>query len=194
QLFNLTAEYKAASFDLISSTSYDDRTIDSTSDESFFGEGVSSFFVNPPVPAVDAPTANVLRSGVHDFAQEVRIASTGWKHWRGQAGIFFERQGRDQWQNFPDKGFDALWGGNSLDVGAFTTDTEFSGQTSAITRQTALFGELTYSPNERVDLTLGARYFEWRQSFDLYFAGLFGVNPATGAPLTVNGSSKESGT
>jgi len=194
QILNLTAEYKAASFDFISSTSYDDRTIDSTTDQSFFGEGISSFFTSPPVPAVDIPTANVLRNGIHDFAQELRIASTAWKKWKGQAGIFYEHQGRDQWQNFPSKGFDALWGGNSLDVGAFTTDTFFSGQTDAITRQTAVFGELTYSPNELFDLTMGARYFDWHQSFDLYFAGLFGINPATGAPLTVNGSSKETGT
>jgi iron complex outermembrane recepter protein len=194
QILNLTAEYKAESFDFISSTSYDDRTIDSTTDQSFFGEGISTFFTSPPVPAEDIPTANVLRSGVHDFAQELRIASTAWKHWKGQAGIFYEHQGRDQWQNFPSKGFDALWGGNSLDLGAFTTDTFFSGQTNAITRQVAVFGELTYSPNERFDLTVGARHFDWHQSFNLYFAGLFGINPSTGAPLTVDGTSKESGT
>jgi iron complex outermembrane receptor protein len=194
QILNLTAEYKATSFDFISSTSYDDRTIDSTIDQSFFAEGISSFFTSPPVPAVDIPTANVLRSGVHDFAQELRIASTAWAHWKGQAGIFYEHQGRDQWQNFPSKGFDALWGGNSLDLGAFTTDTFFSGQTNAITRQVAEFGELTYSPNERFDLTVGARHFDWHQSFNLYFAGLFGINPSTGTPLTVDGTSKESGT
>jgi iron complex outermembrane recepter protein len=194
QIFNLTAEYKAASFDFSSSTSYDDRSIDSTADQSFFGEGISSFFTSPPVPAVDIPTANVLRSGIHDFAQELRIASIALKQWKGQAGVFYEHQGRSQWQNFPSKGFDALWGGNSLDLGAFTTDTFFSGQTNSVTRQVAVFGELTYSPNERLDLTAGARYFDWRQSFDLYFAGLFGINPATGAPLTVNGTSKESGT
>jgi outer membrane receptor protein involved in Fe transport len=194
QLFNLTAEYKGASFDFISSTSYDDRTIDSTADQSFFGESISTYFTSPPVPAEDIPTANVLKNGIHDFAQELRVSSTGSDTWKGQGGIFYEHQGRDQWQNFPSKGFDALWGGSSLDVGAFTNDTFFSGQTNAITRQVAVFGELTYSPNDRFDVTVGARYFDWHQSFDLYFAGLFGINPATGAPLTVNGTSKENGT
>ena len=42
-------------------------------------------------------------------------------------------------------------------------------------RQFALFGEATYSILPQFDLTLGARYFDFKDDFNLFFTGIAGA-------------------
>ena len=71
-------------------------------------------------------------------------------------------------------------------------DTPFYGTINLVERQFALFGEATYSILPRLDLTLGARYFDFKDDFDLYFTGVAGaIEP--GEPDTGNGQQSSKG-
>jgi len=187
---NFTATYGGDAFDFISSTSFVDRHIESYNSSEFVTEFFTSSFPGGPI---GSGSYNLFKNDIKDFAQEFRLSSKSWQHWKGLLGAFYEHQTRDYWQNYPAPGFDALIGASSLSLGAFTPDTLFSETQDSVTRQLAFFGELTFVPNDRFDLTAGLRQFNWRQSFSLYSGGAFGIDPATGAPLTSYGDSSENG-
>ncbi len=136
--------------------------------------------------------------------QEVRLSSKphhGPFKWT--AGVFFEEQRRNYVQDIPTPGFDALSyenafygpfnvpGGlyNSQTVDqAFSPDDIFSGIQNQEEHQVAVFGEGTYTLFNKLDLTVGLRYFNFRENFNLFFSGVYGVDPGPGPtahqPLT----------
>jgi outer membrane receptor protein involved in Fe transport len=71
-------------------------------------------------------------------------------------------------------------------------DTPFYGTINLVERQFALFGEATYSILPRLDLTLGARYFDFKDDFNLYFTGVAGAI-APGQPDTGGGEQSSKG-
>ena len=191
---NGTATYLANGFNVVSSTSYINRRISDFTDESYGQAFASTFFGFEPPLFTNA--SNLSKNHISDFSQELRLSATQWKTVKVQVGAFFERQKRHYFQDYPAPGFyEALGDGSSgLTYGGFTPESVFSGTQSNTTRQFAVFGELTYSPIEQLDLTIGARRFWWRQSFNLFFAGIFGFDYDVGAPLQTGGKSTERGT
>jgi iron complex outermembrane receptor protein len=183
-LFNVTANYHLDQFDSVSSTSYLRRH------NVFHGDGavVAGYFLS----LADTLSSPTYENAIKDFSQELRLTGR-WEHFRGQIGGFFEDQRRLYTQDYPTSGADAVIGVPSQELGAFGPDDIFSEYQRPKTRQVAVFAEATYSPIDQLDLTAGIRRFHWRQSFSLYSAGAFGINPATGTPLTGNGESKEQG-
>jgi outer membrane receptor protein involved in Fe transport len=71
-------------------------------------------------------------------------------------------------------------------------DTPFYGTINLVERQFALFGEATYSSLPRLGLTLGARYFDFKDDFDPYFTGVAGAI-ASGEPDTGSGEQSSKG-
>jgi outer membrane receptor protein involved in Fe transport len=186
QILNFTGTYATPWFDVTSSTSYSNRKI-----ANLFGfqYGAAYFFGLPP----STVSTVIIDNGIDDFSQELRLSSHGTGALKWQTGMFFEHQHRKFTEDIPTAGLDDALGINSLDYGAFRQNDQFSEVQTPVTRQLALFGELTYSPAERWDLTAGLREFRWRQSFTLYAGGPAGAL-GPGQPLTTSGDSTANGT
>jgi iron complex outermembrane recepter protein len=181
---NLTINGDLGFGKLVSSTSYYRRDTDFDYSSEYLTESL--------LTGMDGPSPMHIRNGIYDFAQEIRLNSKGEGPLKWIGGVFFERGNRTYWQDNPTPGLDQILGISSLDYGAFQDNDVFSGLEQQDQQQIAVFGELTYSLGP-VDLTAGARYFHFHQSFDLYFGGIAGAL-GPGEPQNLSGVANESGT
>ena len=105
------------------------------------------------------------------FTQEIRITSSGDKiSWI--AGLFYMDEHRDFFQDLPNTGHQ--WCTVDLcgaDLGL--TDSLFTGVEKHDDKSTAVFGEVTYAPNEQWEITAGLRYFTDDQKQHIEFDGFF---------------------
>ena len=193
KLYNVTADWDLSFAHLISSSSYTQRKI--AEDASF--ESLDEYLITP---GVRLPAGNVDENDLHEFQQELRLVSRPDQPLRWIAGAYFERDSRFYPQNLVSPGFDSAFGAEIGDptfnsqsaYGTPAPDTPFYGTINLVERQFALFGEATYSILPRLDLTLGARYFNFKDDFDLYFTGVAGAI-APGEPDTGNGQQRSTG-
>lgn len=160
-LYNMVARYDFERAQLTSSTSYLERGWQVTSDTS----GYLAFF------GVDTGTVD----GTHtqelgEFVQELRIASRSRGAFEWLAGVFYST--RDQiWEHrFPAPGFDAATGG--IAAAANAPDHLGVGRADFEHEQVAAFGELTYRPASRWQMTLGGRGYRIRETSDVDALGL----------------------
>ena len=193
KLYNVTADWDLSFAHLISSTSYTQRQI--AEDESF--ESLDEYLITP---GTSLPAGNQNANDFHEFQQELRLVSRPDQPLRWITGAYFERDSRFYPQNLISPGFDSAFGAeigdptfNSQTVyGTPAPDTPFYGTINLVERQFALFGEATYSILPRLDLTLGARYFDFKDDFDLFFTGVAGAI-APGEPDIGNGEQSSTG-
>ena len=176
KLFNVTADWDVSFARLISSTSYTQRHI--AEDESF-----EALDENLLTPGTRLPAGNVNANDIHRFQEELRLVGRADQPLRWIAGAYFERDTQFYPQNLVSPGFDATFGAEIGDptfnsqtaYGTPAPDTPFYGTIDIVERQFALFGEATYSILPQLDLTVGARYFDFRDDFNLFFTGIAGA-------------------
>jgi iron complex outermembrane receptor protein len=193
KLFNVTADWDVSFAHLISSTSYTQRHI--AEGESF--EGIDE---NLLTPGTRLPASNINANDIHKFQEELRLVGRPDQPLRWIAGAYFERDSQFYPQNLVSPGFDATFGAEIGDptfnsqtaYGTPAPDTPFYGTIGIVERQFALFGEATYSILPQLDLTLGARYFDFKDNFNLLFTGIAGAI-APGNPDTGSGEQKSKG-
>lgn len=190
KIYNLSIDYKSGDFNIISSSSYVDRFSSSTRSFDF----LTSTLLGTPL----LPSKSFIENDITDFTQENRVNFNNGGPLKVSAGVFYERLRRHYYQDSPTPGFDAAFSAvigapfSSLDYMAATVDDIFTGDQFIKERQFAAFGEATYTVADRIDLTAGVRWFDWKQDFDLSFRGIAGaIGPDE--PLTVADSTKETG-
>jgi iron complex outermembrane recepter protein len=188
-LSNITASYSFGSAQLVSSSSYVDRDFSRITSGQYLvgrrGLGMDH------IPWDDLVSRNDIQNTFTSFAQELRLQSSGEGRLKWITGLYYERTHRTQLQDVPTPGYDQNafrgllvgLGVTSTDLGTPRADTPFYGDTDIEERQWAVFGEATYTLLPKLDVTAGARYFDHRQDFDLYFAGILGIDFDTFAPL-----------
>ncbi len=116
-------------------------------------------------PLIDATSA----AGV---TQELRLASGDeYTHW--VLGLFYGTSERDYGQSLPVTGFQAMTGIPT--AGAFGADVDelFYSDLNYEFDQTAAFFEITWTAGERLDLTAGARWYDYEETRSQVFDGLF---------------------
>ncbi len=116
-------------------------------------------------PLIDATTATGL-------TQELRLSSGDeYTHW--VLGLFYSSSERNYGQSLPVTGFEAM--SEIPTAGAFgaATDELFYSDLNYEFDQTAAFFEITWTASERVDLTAGARWYDYEESRSQVFDGLF---------------------
>ena len=131
--------------------------------------------------------------------EEIRLVSRQDQKLRWSVGAFHEQYHRFYPQDVYSPGLDAafadLYGVPGFtSIGQYGTprnDDFFYGTIDVKEHQTALFGEVTYEVVPKVDVTLGARYFNFKQDFNLFFTGLAGAL-APGEPLVSNSTTTSS--
>ncbi len=193
KLYNVTVDWDVSFAHLISSTSYTQRHI--AQGESF--EGLDERLLTP---GTRLPAANINANDFHKFQEELRLVGRPDQPLRWIAGAYFERDSQFYPQNLVSPGFDATFGAEIGDptfnsqtaYGTPAPDTPFYGTIGIVERQFALFGEATYSILPRLDLTLGARYFDFKDDFKLFFTGIAGAI-APGNPDLGSGEQKSKG-
>lgn len=201
RLYNLTGDYDFGDVRLVSSTSFIDRAYEldiSGSAFEYLNDALFRFVLGYAGPRLPGP-GNIDQE-VQTFTQEVRLLSAGEGPLSWSLGAFYENTSRDFEQLNPVPGLDALVTGfASTDYFAPATDTIYFGTQAIEERQWAIFGEATYAFTPRLRGTIGLRYFDFEQTFDLRFTGLVGAflpnfpTPTGAQPLVQSGNPTESG-
>ncbi|MDA8020717.1 MAG: TonB-dependent receptor, partial [Thermoanaerobaculia bacterium] len=185
-LADLTVEYEFGNAVLTSITSYTERDVLVVRDATALtasitggsiGLGENVYTLDGPLD--DATTAEML-------TQELRLSgSNGKTDW--VAGIFYSDITRDYGQSLLVSGFENLTGTPTAGNFGAGTDVLFFSDLSYDFEQLALFGEVTYAVTERFDLTGGLRFYDFDESREQTFDGIFA------APGTTLGSTEADG-
>ena len=116
-------------------------------------------------PLIDATSATGL-------TQELRLASGDeYTHWA--LGLFYGTSERDYGQSLPVTGFQAMTGIPTAGAFGAAVDELFYSDLNYEFDQTAAFFEITWTAGERLDLTAGARWYDYEETRSQVFDGLF---------------------
>lgn len=153
QVYNATVVYESSAFTLNSSTSFSHRRRDVYNDFTgvdFLGNG--------------ALTPSHQRYVAKSFSQELRINSASVKPFGWILGAYFNRTHDEFFQTLDSEGAGAAFGLPTDNVAQL-----FQNTTST---QKSLFGEVSYTPMDRLTLTAGARVAELTLDADSLRQGL----------------------
>ena len=171
-LSNITAKYSGSSLELLSSTSYFDRTRFDVDDVST----VPLFFFYPlQTTLLASPYDLNLRN--HAFTEELRGSTTGEGPLHLIVGVFYTDGTSHQGTFSRGPGF-------SQAVFPIVDDIFSESEQRTNTREKALFGELSYRIVQNLTLTVGARAFKSETESDGTRGG-FAVSPQTGGGVTI---------
>ena len=189
-LADLTIEAGFGNHTLTSISSYTDRDIlvirDATQlsgSVTFFNLGGDGDQIRLDSPLYDATTVKV-------FTQELRFASDYDGGFQWVAGAFYSDIERHYGQQLPTPGYDELVDLLLCDgappnclpstaLGAPVDDMPFFSDIPYDFRQFALFAEVNFRLGERTGLTVGGRYYDYKEDRVLLFGGLFS-DPSAG--------------
>ena len=170
------------SFDITYSTSYISRDILVSRDASALTGSVS---VDPNIPLRlsddDALRPSNLRdtTDLEQVTHELRFSSSDDSALQWLAGIFYSDVERDYSQRLPTPGYDAFVP-SADDNFPDAVDSPYNSDLTYDLKQTAVFGEATYNVSDRLDLTVGLRWYDWEEDKTFTSGGpLTGIIPAS---------------
>lgn len=173
-LASLTIVKELGGLDLTSLTGYVDRALEQRRDYSFYVGNLV-----PPFYSLTSP--NQSNSFTHTFSQEVRLATNDPSaRLQYTIGAYYSDQRDRLKQEVVTQG-----GGAVLGTGS---DVTYYGWTAFQTKQSALFGNLTYTVVPKLDVTVGLRAFRIEQDQSNLAGGLF-----NGGNTSSSGHSKQTG-
>ncbi len=196
----LTIEGKIGDWDLTYAGAYMDRKVKGFSDYTDYAEaydalyasygGLAGYFYFENAAGAEIDPRQTIASGDHfkKLSQELRIASPQDKRLRLVAGLFYQRQSNDIFQDYLVPGLAPLLSVNGRPGTLWLTKQE------RIDKDYAAFGEVSFDLSDKLTLTAGGRYYEYDNSLVGFFG--FGRDPAfvQGAagnpPPNVAGSSR----
>ena len=152
------------------------------------------------------PEEYEINQKLKDYMAEARLVSKNGGPVNWTVGAFYEKQKRHLRQDIPTPGFDTLsyenyfygpfntpdklYNSQTVD-GAFQPNDIFSGLQDINEHQIALYADGTWHATSKLDLTAGARYFDFKEDYYLYEGGVYGV--VDHVPLTTNATLKSHG-
>jgi len=171
-LADVKVEYGFESMVFTSITSYIDRDILVVRDAGALTSSITGGSIGLPeaVYTLDSPLDDATQ--VTQWTQELRLAG-GDERLTWLVGAFYTEIERDYAQNLLVSGFEDLSGIPTAGLRA-PKDSLFWSELSYDFSQFAIFGEGTWSATDRLDVTLGARYYDFEESRDQIFDGIFG--------------------
>jgi len=160
-------------------STYTDRRILVSRDASAL-TGSVSVDLGFPTAAVTLPSNLLDTTKVKSFTQELRFASTGTGPFQWVAGFFYANIDRVYAQRLPTPGYDAftdatLGAGTSAAVAnGFPANSPFNSDLPYNLEQIAGFGEVSYKFFDKLTLTAGLRYYDFKERRTITTGGLFG--------------------
>ncbi|MGH8193635.1 MAG: TonB-dependent receptor [Woeseiaceae bacterium] len=158
---NAALEYQFDGAELLFSSSRVDRRQDTNADVSAF----LSLFLG-----IDNPMTVVNRLDSTTWTQELRVTSASDRRLQWLLGAYHQDRERFVNQDFPSPGFDALTGGMAAAFGL--PDNLFVRRERETLRQLAMYGDLTFSIDDRWSLGAGVRWFDFERAFSADNRGL----------------------
>ena len=166
-------------FILTSVTSYLTRDILASRDASAL-VGSVSVDLGFPEDAIATPSNLRDTTDLAQFTQEVNIASHDDANIAWLFGAFYSNLSREYAQRLPTPGYDALVdaalgaGVSAASMNGYRlTNSPYNSDLPYDITQIALFGEATFSASDRLDITIGGRWFDWSEERTFYSGGLF---------------------
>jgi outer membrane receptor protein involved in Fe transport len=162
-IFNMTLNYDLGWGQIVSSSSYFDRTV--------INRRSLDLLFELALPPGITPHELVDTTDLQVFSQEVRLASTSDKPLQWTVGLYLDNKDTYYLNTFPVPGADEVLGVPSEAFGA-PADNLFWGFDDLTVKTYAFFGEAYYTI-DKFTLTGGLRYFNWKQDIEFYQSGLF---------------------
>lgn len=175
---DLVATWSLGSVDLTYAGSYTERDILVSRDASAL-TGSVSVDLGYPESAVTLPSNLRDTTDLEQVTHELRLSSNGAGALQWVIGAFISSTERQYSQRLPTPGYDAvtdavLGAGTSAAVAnGFGPDSPFNSDLPYDIDQTALFGEINYDWTEKLNLTLGGRYYDFDEERTITSGGLF---------------------
>jgi iron complex outermembrane receptor protein len=171
---------------LTSISSYSDRDILVIRDATALTASITggTIGLTAPVFTLNAPLFDATKA--KSFTQELRVSGSA-PQVQWLAGGFYSHNKRDYGQNLPVTGFTSLSGIPTAGPKIAKTDELYKSDLHYKFKQFALFGEGTYSVSNRLDLTGGLRYYNFKEDRTQIFDGIFAD------PIDSVGSTKATG-
>jgi iron complex outermembrane receptor protein len=176
-LADLNVAYDLGPVKLTSITSYTDRDILVVRDATALTASITGGSIGLPqnVYTLDAPLDDATTAKL--WTQELRLAGQQDRlHWL--TGVFYSTMDRDYGQSLLVSGFQSLTGIPTAGKFGAARDVLYFSDLSYAMDQLALFGEGTWSATDRLDLTGGLRYYDFREDRIQTFDGIF-AEPGT---------------
>lgn len=176
---DMTIEWALENITLTYAGSYTDRSLLVSRDASALTGSVSVSPLGYPESAISLPSNLRDTTDLEQVTQEIRIASNGSTRLTWVAGVFRSDLDRDYSQRLPTPGYDVvtdlvLGAGTSEAVrNGFPVDSPFNSDLPYEIEQLAFFGEATYEVSDRLDLTLGGRWYDFDETRSILQGGVF---------------------
>ena len=171
-LGDLNIAYDFGGTTLTSVTSFTDRDVLAVRDATALTGSITGGSIGLPanVYTIGSPLDDATQAKA--FTQELRLSGgrTGFD-WVG--GAFFSTTDRDYGQSLLVDGFQRLTGIPTAGNFGAARDVLFYSDLSYKFDQIALFGEGTWAATERLDLTGGLRYYDFKEDREQTFDGIF---------------------
>lgn len=185
-LTDLNIGYNFGKVALTSITAYTDRDVLVVRDATALTASITGGSIGLPEPIYslnaplnDATTAKVL-------TQEFRLAGKqGRLDWVG--GLFYSTMDRDYGQDLLVAGFESLSGIPTAGHFGAPRDVLYFSRLKYNMDQFALFGEATWAVTDRLDLTGGLRYYDFKEDRVQTFDGIFADAGTSKGSTTANG-------
>ncbi|MFT5607830.1 MAG: iron complex outermembrane receptor protein [Pseudoalteromonas tetraodonis] len=176
---DLTVEANFSSFDLTSVTSYTDREILVDRDASALTHSISEdVSLSPLVNAI--PSSLLDATAIEQITQEIRLSSNGDGPLDWVVGVFYSDTERFYSQRLPTPGYDGFAdaafgaGASAGSANGFPADSPYNSDLPYDLEQTAVFGEINYQVNEKLNLTIGGRFYDFEEERTVSQGGVFG--------------------
>jgi len=171
-LYDLDISYDMGTATVTSVTSYTDRDVTVLRDATQLTASITGGNIGLPedIYRLDAPLDD--STSVQAFTQELRLSSNGAGPLSWVVGGFYSTMDRDYSQQLLVPGFEAATG---IPTAGFIAPTDglFWSAIPYTFEQYALFGELTYLISDRLSITGGLRYYDFKETRELNFDGIF---------------------
>jgi iron complex outermembrane recepter protein len=179
-LGDLNLRYDFGKMNLTSITSYSYRDILVVRDAGALTSSITGGSIGLPeeVYTLNAPLDDATHT--HVATQELRLSgSTDRLRWL--VGGFFGKALRNYGQTLLVSGFEAATGESTVGLRA-PKDVLFFSDLAYDLKQSALFGEATFSVTDKLNVTAGLRYYDFSEDREQVFDGIF-ANDNTGTSL-----------
>lgn len=172
-LLDLNLEYQFGNkLTLTSVSSYTDREVVQVRDGTALTGSITggTIGLGEEIFTLDAPLIDT--TDIEVFTQEIRVSGDPEAPLRWVAGAFYSDIQRDYSQDLLVRGFEDLSGIPTVGI-LNPKDVLFFSRIPYDFEQLAFFAELTYALTDRLDITVGSRYFDFDESRELNFDGIF---------------------
>ncbi len=187
---DLVVKYELDSLELTYVGSYSDRDLLVSRDASALTHSVSS---DLSYPTAAFATSSNLRdtTELEQWTHEVRLASVSDNAFQWVAGVFYADTDRIYAQRLPTPGYDFFTdqvfgeGTSAAVANGYGPDSPFNSDLDYNVEQVAVFGEATYAFTDRLDFTVGGRWYDFEDDRSITSGGLF-ANGDTNAKDTTS--------